>query len=242
MRDSQRQKVYDSEEPLDRGATFTTVGECQAYVDRVLARKRLQRRYPRLPKTIVVHNGGGNRRATALEQHGQLVIKLPKWARSEMVILHEIAHHVARTSDGQHWAHNWKFCAVYLTLIREMMGTGPERELRQQFRSRRVRFTEPRARRVLSEEERSAAADRLAAAREARLGERGRWALRTTSGVWCKRVTWRYGKVDPYFTGMAEEAMVWTTRPAVERWVERFRSSAWEIEIVDLSECSAAVH
>lgn len=239
MRDSQRQKVYDSEEPVDRGCTFVSVDECQAYVDRVLARKRLQRKFPRLPKKIVVHHGGGNRRATAYQDLGQRMIKLPRWARSEMVILHEVAHHVADSSDGQRWGHNWKFCQVYLVLLREMMGVGTERALRDQFRVRRVRYTEPRPKRVMSAEQREMAAGRLAAAREARLGERGQWVIRLTNGTWCKRITWKYQRADMYVTGMVEEAMVWTTRPAVDRWIERLTAAGWAVEIVDLDAVEA---
>jgi putative metallohydrolase (TIGR04338 family) len=243
MRDNQRQKVYDSEHAIDHGASFTTVAECQAYVDRVLARKRLQRKYPRLPKKIVVRPGFGRIIACAETLDGQRVIKLPLWSRTELTILHEISHHVAESSDGIRWAHNWKFAAIHLSLVREMMGVDAERALRDQYRARRVRYTEPRAKRPLTEEQRSAAADRLAAAREARLGERGRWALRTDGGAWVKRVVWKFGRCELTFTaGTAEGAMVWTTLPAVERWVERCVTTGWTVEVVDLSDCSAPVH
>lgn len=240
MRDNQRQKVYDSEHGVDHGKTFVTVEECQAYVDRVLTRKRLQTKFSRFPKQIEVHPGVGRRIACAQVLYGMRVIKLPKWARTELVILHEIAHHVAQT-DGRDWAHSWKFCHIHLALVREMMGREVETALRSEFRQRRVRYTEPRTKRPLSEEQRVAAADRLAAAREARLGERGRWALRTNGGAWVKRISWKFETAYPTFTGMAEEAQVWTTRPAVDRWIERLSGHSWGIEIVDLSKCSAAV-
>jgi putative metallohydrolase (TIGR04338 family) len=239
MRDSQRQKIYDAEHASSPGKAFPTVEECQAYVDRVLKRKRLQRKYS-VPRTIVVHPGHGRRIACATTIYGRRVIKLPRWSRTELTILHEIAHHIA-DNDGRSWSHNWKFAAVLLTLVREMMGAEAEQALRGQYRTRRVRYTEPRAKRELTGEQRVAAADRLAAAREARFGERGRWALRTTRGAWCKRVTWKFGQAYPTFTGMVEEAQVWTTRPAVDRWVERFTTTSWTVEVVDLNDCSVAV-
>ena len=93
-----------------------TLKECQQFVDKVLARKYVQANYPwHLP--IVVHDGRGRRNACATFRHWNYAILLPKWARNEFVILHEIAHHISR-GDG----HGPQFATCLLDLVRNVMG------------------------------------------------------------------------------------------------------------------------
>lgn len=93
-----------------------TLKECQKFVDKVLARKYIQETYPwKLP--IVVHDGRRRRNAAAGFRHGNYAIMLPKWARNEFVILHEIAHHISRGNG-----HGPEFATCLLDLVRNVMG------------------------------------------------------------------------------------------------------------------------
>jgi putative metallohydrolase (TIGR04338 family) len=238
MRDSQRQKVYDAEAETEHGKRFTTVKECQIYVDRVLARKRLQTKLAkRVAIRITVHPGHGHRQATASFIGRERVIQAPIWARTELTLLHEIAHHVVGLSHH----HDWEFCRVLLILVREMLGAETERHLKAGYRARKVRFAPPRTRQ-LTPAQREAAVARLAAAREARAGERGRWALKHAhQDLWYKKLTWKYGHVHATLTSKVDDATVWTTKAAVDRWIERLDGDGWGYDLVDLSHCSVAV-
>jgi putative metallohydrolase (TIGR04338 family) len=165
-RDSQKSKVYAAE--LRRGDEFASVAEMQAYVDRLHASAWFKRRWPRL-RGFVVHSGAGNRRATC--SWGLCpTLKMPKWARVESVLLHEVAHactfeRYAKTVA----AHGPEFVATYLELLRHQMGDEVWREQKAKFVERKVRHRLPsKTKRTLTPEQKAAAAERLVAARAAR--------------------------------------------------------------------------
>jgi putative metallohydrolase (TIGR04338 family) len=145
-RDSQRAKVYAAEEfvrtMFDRAAEhgspsieffgtqltlppegrFGSVASAQRYVDDVLALPAVRQRWPQVSPLRV----RPRRAATAAhyENHdGAGVIAVPDrdtadWAMRELVMLHEVAHHLCRAEP----AHGAEFVATMCTLTELVMG------------------------------------------------------------------------------------------------------------------------
>ena len=93
-----------------------TLKQCQAFTNRVIARKYVKDNYRDL-KTVIVLDGRGRRKACADRIGFQAVIKLPKWARNEYVILHEVAHHLTYLNG-----HRAGFASCLLDLVRIFIG------------------------------------------------------------------------------------------------------------------------
>ena len=94
-----------------------TLEQCQAFTNKVLSRKYVQTTYKPLG-SIKVLDGRRRRAACADVVGGQRVIRLPKWARNEYVILHEIAHHLCWFDGG----HRPDFASCLLDLVRHFLG------------------------------------------------------------------------------------------------------------------------
>lgn len=165
-RDSQRSKVYRAE--LPRGRRFETVAEMQAYCDRLHGSAWFQRRWPRL-RGFRIHSGAGNRRATC-SWGLHPTIKMPRWARVESVLLHEVAHACVYERYGRSVAaHGPEFVSTLLELLRRQCGDGVWREQKEMFVAAKVKHRLPsKKKRTLTPEQKAAAAERLAAARAKR--------------------------------------------------------------------------
>jgi len=169
-RDSQRSKLYRAEDFLmGKGQSWETTAEIQAYVDHLVSLAWFQRRWPLA--AIAVNDGrgrrsacGSTRRALSGKYYGY--IKLPRWARTQSVVLHEIAHCCAsieaRRNREPIASHGWQFARTLLELVRHEMGNEHWETLRASFREHRVRHKQPRR---LSPAARAAAAQRLKDAR-----------------------------------------------------------------------------
>ncbi len=97
-------------------------------------------------------------------------ITLPLWARQTRTILHELAHLIADRKYARRniAGHGWQFCAIYLDLVRFVMGLEAGDALKASFKTHKVRYREP-TKRNMTPEQRQAAADRMAMARAAKL-------------------------------------------------------------------------
>lgn len=145
-RDTQRSKVYAAEQFVrtlfDRAAEhgsqaveffgtqltlppegrFGSVPAVQRYVDEVLTLPAVQRKWPAVPPLTV----RPRRAATAAHyesRDGTGVIAVPDrdtadWAMRELVVLHEVAHHLSDTQP----AHGPEFVAAMCTLAELVMG------------------------------------------------------------------------------------------------------------------------
>lgn len=145
-RDTQRSKVYAAEQFVrtlfDRAAEhgsqaveffgtqltlppegrFGSVAAVQRYVDEVLTLPAVRRQWPAVPPLTV----RARRAATAAHyenRDGAGVIAVPDrdtadWAMRELVVLHEVAHHL---SDAEP-AHGPEFVATMCTLAELVMG------------------------------------------------------------------------------------------------------------------------
>ena len=143
IRDSQRSKVYKAEQSLpwwkdvDR---LETMEELQGWVDQLWQHRWLRRQFPSAPRRVEVRDGRRRRFACA----GTRTIWMPRWSRSKMIVLHELAH-VCEGSESSRlrlitaW-HGREFCAAYLALVQHYLGAEKATELRAAFKAHRVRF------------------------------------------------------------------------------------------------------
>jgi putative metallohydrolase (TIGR04338 family) len=145
-RDWQRAKVYAAEEfvrtlfdraaehgsrsveffgaqlTLPPEARFASVAAVQRYVDEVLALPAVRRQWP----TIAPLKVRARRAATAAHyenRHGTGIIAVPDlatadWAMRELVVLHEIAHHLGNATPP----HGSQYVATLCTLAELVMG------------------------------------------------------------------------------------------------------------------------
>ncbi len=132
-RDSQRARLYRAEGEVDAGRRLPTVERMQAWVDGLVATEWFVARWG--DRHFEVRPGFGHRRATA-DQHG--VLQMPKWARSELVLLHEVAHCLTPVAYASHGP---EYAGVLLALARRGMGPGTAQLLEDAFARGRVRWT-----------------------------------------------------------------------------------------------------
>lgn len=138
MRDNDRGKTYAAEDmvanitapggeieaygtritvPVER--RFGDIDSIQRYVDAVLDLNWLKSEWPDLG-SIKVRNRKGTK--SAHYQDGEIAIndsREGKWALRELVVLHEVAHHLTNGADR---AHGPEFRAAFLRLVEEIIG------------------------------------------------------------------------------------------------------------------------
>ena len=150
IRDTQRAKVYAAESfvrtlfdrvaehgspvvefcgtqlTLPPEARFGSVVEVQRYLDQVLALPSVRRKWPvAAPLTVRARRG-----ATAAHyeyRSGAGIIALPErrtadWAMRELVVLHELAHHLCGQGSRPQPPHGSEFVATMCTVAELVMG------------------------------------------------------------------------------------------------------------------------
>jgi putative metallohydrolase (TIGR04338 family) len=132
-RDSQRARLYRAEGEVDTGRRLPTVEKMQAYVDGLLGADWFLARWGE--RTLEVRPGFGHRRATANEQG---VLQMPKWARTELVLLHEVAHCLTPVTVAPHGP---EYAGVLVALSRRAMSPGTAQSLEDAFARHRVKWT-----------------------------------------------------------------------------------------------------
>lgn len=134
-RDTQRARLYRAEEEVGPGRRLPTVADLQAYVDAVTAADWFVRRWGE--RSYEVRPGHGHRRATATRDG---LLQLPRWARTELVVLHEMAHPLGAPEAAPHGP---EYAGVFLALVRRAMGPAPAQALEEAFGRHRVRHLPP---------------------------------------------------------------------------------------------------
>ncbi len=149
-RDSQRQKIYDSEPSHKRGKRFRNIHEIQEFVDFIIASVWYSKykipvmgwRYNSFGMDVCVDNievrdGRGRRRATGFRtEYKKGVIKLPRQFRNMLIILHEIAH-VIQTQLPYHGP---QFARIYLDLAQAFAEKKVAGNLENAFKRNRVKY------------------------------------------------------------------------------------------------------
>jgi putative metallohydrolase (TIGR04338 family) len=131
-RDSQRSRLYRAEDELEPGRRLPTVAVLQGYVDDLAASDWFTARWG--ARSFDVRPGHGHRRATA-DRNG--VLQLPLWSRTELVVLHEVAHCL---TPERYAAHGPEYAGVFLSLVRRRLGPGAAQVLEDAFARHRVRW------------------------------------------------------------------------------------------------------
>lgn len=144
-RDSQRSRVYKSDKPLIAIAKpLPSIADVKRYVDRVCRMQEIQDAFPRnhlLDTPPKVGDGRGRRKACG----SVWGIKIPRFARNEAIVLHELAHVICLRLHGTKLAgHGWQFCAIYRTLVLHAMGREAHDVLTKAFWENGVKFKAPR--------------------------------------------------------------------------------------------------
>ncbi|MGW5453594.1 TIGR04338 family metallohydrolase [Nocardia sp. NPDC003979] len=165
-RDTQRARVYDAEQlvrgvfdraeefghrtvdiygsqvtlPVER--RFASVESVQSYVDKVLALNWVRARWDRAVISVRVRARAGT--AAAHYERAAAVLAVPlhtgatAWALRELVVLHELAHHLAPTPDEV--SHGPEFCTRYAELADGVIGPEAALLIRATFAGCGVRF------------------------------------------------------------------------------------------------------
>lgn len=144
-RDSQRSKIYDVQHLVmrvfDRAADFPTmevagshmtvpverkfasIENVQSYVDAFLALSWVRETWPRAVIPVKVRIRAGDQAAHYERQSATMAVPGhvggTAWAMRELVILHELAHHLDPTGEP---AHSAEFAGILLDVIGEIIG------------------------------------------------------------------------------------------------------------------------
>lgn len=126
MRDFQRQKVYDSERIFrtkhkSKIKYYKNLKEIQGFIDIVLKDKHFKK------YGITNIHVYCSKRTVAygwLENNISIAMKLPKWAKNQLTILHEISHGICHKlfPNEDISPHGIEFIYVYLDLIYNILG------------------------------------------------------------------------------------------------------------------------
>lgn len=137
-RDNQRKKVYQAENVLSLySKRFETTKDMQSFVGNVTRSPAFKEKF-KLAKQVIVTDGRGRRRACCASYLYSFRLKMPKWARTDWILLHELSHAV--TEDKYAW-HGPEFCANYLYLVSKFMGDVAYGYLVDSFKLHGVRFS-----------------------------------------------------------------------------------------------------
>ena len=168
MKDSQRQKVYNSEFPVRQlksvGTLENNAKVCE-FVGEVIDNKKVVSMYGKqLSFKVAITFSRGNKWAYG----GYLGIKIPNnmWAFNRMVILHELAHVIVRRThyDKEVVGHGWEFCEILLNLTEFVLGKDVAQILKAEYKKNGVRF-KPKTTREFSPEHREALRARMVSVR-----------------------------------------------------------------------------
>ena len=108
--------------PAPQERRFGSLEEVDSYLQRVLTEPRAVSAFGPLPAPGVRLRAG---EAEAHYEFGRAVIALPAasdWAWRELVVLHELAHHVTALNSPGTASHGPEFAAVYCQLVEWELG------------------------------------------------------------------------------------------------------------------------
>jgi putative metallohydrolase (TIGR04338 family) len=148
MRDSQKQKVYNSEIHLRHrgleGTRFKDLKSIEHWVNqKILKSAWFKKNFPNGPYKLEVFPGRTKNSRWAWGDATK--IQLPSWAWTPLTILHEVSHGVTRLKYGLPigYSHNWAFTKTFLIMIKKFMSKEVATILRKQYVARRVKHRKP---------------------------------------------------------------------------------------------------
>lgn len=163
-RDQQRQRLYDAENfvrgmldaaemsdsrtvslhgskfvlPIER--KFGDLDSVERYCEKILDLRQIREAFPETSRRPIAVRFRKGMRKAHWEFPGVIAVPIPKqgfsWAMREIVILHEIAHHLAIRDQ-----HGADFAGTFLFLIEEIIGPEVAFLLRDSYRLHEVLWT-----------------------------------------------------------------------------------------------------
>jgi putative metallohydrolase (TIGR04338 family) len=119
---------------MQRKEPWDSLVAAQAYVDELLTSPWWQRQFPSV-RSVVLFDHEGKYALAHKGVHGG-AIQLPRWARTPLTLLHELAH---LASPPTTIGHGPVYAGIYLLLVQHYMGEGVALQLARHFAARRVR-------------------------------------------------------------------------------------------------------
>lgn len=135
--DYQIWKVYNCElntRHLFNSKRFDTINDCQEYINNIVGRKWFIDQFGKKFKVKLFKSDNDN----AQSYYYTREIYLPKWAFSEIVILHELCHLITPPPHAPHgalWAKN------YLNFIEHKLGHDQMSLMQEKFNLYKVKYT-----------------------------------------------------------------------------------------------------
>ncbi len=136
MRDSQRTKLYSAEDGVEWGQAFASVEATQAFVDKIVQSEYWDR-FDHAPRVLIVRDGRGRRHACMRRSYYGGEICMPKWSRSPLIVLHELAHALGSESEAFHGS---EFAKRYSNLVGYYMSLDSKAELISAFDHHGVKY------------------------------------------------------------------------------------------------------
>lgn len=140
QRDNQRRKLYRAEDVLKaHSKRLETVKDIERFVEKLRKRATLVRRYgPELRRSFYIGDGRMRSKAGG-DSRG---IYMPRWSRTEFIVLHELAHSISIRKFGRSTiaGHGREFCGVYLDLVRYVLGKEAGEALKASFKAHGVKY------------------------------------------------------------------------------------------------------
>ena len=140
IRDSQRSKVYKAERTLPQyRQNGMSIEDVREFVDKIMDSNWLKGKYPYAygHSKVIVKDGRGRRKAGGCFTY----ITMPKWSRSKLVVLHELAHSITERQyvGCQVASHGREFCSILISLTRRWISKDVGRALKAAFKKYRVK-------------------------------------------------------------------------------------------------------
>lgn len=136
LRDTQKRKLYRSEYSISHSKRFKAMDEVNAYVADIIRSSFWKKM--RGADYIDIKDGRGRRNAAAFNRN---TITLPRWARSDIVILHELTHTLVNFDyNNRVPSHGNEFASTFLKLVKRYMGKESHDELKLAFKSNHVHY------------------------------------------------------------------------------------------------------
>ena len=108
--------AWEIERFIFRGESVITLKQCRSMVKEVWKSLKLKTKCP------IVVDGRGSNNARAID-YAIPEIHLPKWSRNNIIVLHELAHHICDLIDPQDSAeHGGIFMHIEITLFSRFAG------------------------------------------------------------------------------------------------------------------------
>jgi putative metallohydrolase (TIGR04338 family) len=145
--DQQREKLYRAEKVLPdtwrQDKHLHTVPQIETWTRAILRKPWFKERWPHVRNCKVVVTSGQGMAEGSFDFDDTAYLDLPRWCRSELGVLHELAH-VCVPPNRRRSAHGPAYAGAYLYLVEKIRGVEEAQQLRESFDKHKVKYTIPK--------------------------------------------------------------------------------------------------